>query len=542
MFSAGLRTAAPSLAGVSLAAVLLRSECGRRKAPACDGTLLSIRRDAHAANSCHAATYKENCRLLDLSAYNSVEVDVDRRIARAGASVTMEQLERACLERGFAPQVLPEFRGITVGGAVVGSSIESSSGRYGEFSETCEAVEVRLATGDVATLRNPDLEPPDTRADLFDALSGSYGSLCTVLRADVRLVPASSRVRLHYQRFPAGREGLSEAVDYLCEEAHRRQFAECLSYPNHHGHVVISGEFEEAGNDNGGEITPLDRPADPWFYEHVREARSGTSELVPAEAYAHRYERGAFWMARPEGEEVRGPFWRYPAACLLDVLSCRPDSWPEWAQPLVPDFRARLDAFWRTGFLYRALHAAPQAIIADNFLVTDIYVAPEKVPGLVALVRGGETGEAATRPFNLNTPIWLCPMRAPARPQPLSPHGQFGGERDAQGRPLVLIDVGLYGRVLDFRAAEAAQFLERWGLRNNSRKMHYSQNFYSEEQFWAAEQGGFSKPCYDELRRKYGADGRLVDLFTKVGNCSQSVEKSRSGIGYMAWSWLAWAT
>jgi len=186
-------------------------------------------------------------------------------------------------------------------------------------------------------------------------------------------------------------------------------------------------------------------------------------------------------------------------------------------------FRSWTDECWKTPFLFKMLKRAPQAIIADNFLITDIYTNPDLVESLV---------RAARAEYSLKTPIWLCPVRVPEHPQPLSPNGNHGAAVAASKQ--VLIDVGLYGRVADGRGVEAAKFFERWGLANNARKMFYSQNYYSETVFWRGPEM-FDRATYDELRAKYEAEGRLVDLYTKVGDSTKGVEESRVGVKYLAW-------
>jgi hypothetical protein len=54
------------------------------------------------------------------------------------------------------------------------------------------------------------------------------------------------------------------------------------------------------------------------------------------------------------------------------------------------------------------------------------------------------------------------------------------------------------------------------------RKMLYSQNFYTAEQFWGREGGSWGKGAmydkegYDQMRKKYNADKVLPDLYSKV--------------------------
>lgn len=427
----------------------------------------------------------------------------------------MEDLSAACLRKGMLPLVVPEFRKITVGGAVVGAGVESSSGRFGEFSEGCLSCKVRLGSGEVLTCSDAEHQ------DLFRALSGSYGSLATVLEVELRLQEAKPYVKLQYRWF----DDLSDACRFLASVATTSMFAEGLSYPiaksdqgqpdgtNHH--VVIFANWADEVDDSlaNRSTVSLTESHDPWFYEHVFNTRNSEADhidVLGTEAYLHRHERGAFWMARPEGDSS---IPLSPAGLVLWLLS--------------GPFRKQFDEYFKTPHLFKLLKLAPQAIIADNFLITDIYTDVDLVESLVHEVRGDSR-------FCIRTPIWLCPVRVPEGYQPFSPNGNWNFGAAAKGK--VLIDVGLYGRVQGDGGIDAAKFFEAWGLSNNSRKMLYSQNYYSAGEFWRPPVM-FCPRAYGQLRQKYKAEGRLVDLYDKVGDSTSSVADSRQGAKYWAW-WL----
>ena len=50
---------------------------------------------------------------------------------KVGAKTDFKSLTRFLLERGFVPPVVPEVDTVTVGGAIAGLVMESSSFRYG---------------------------------------------------------------------------------------------------------------------------------------------------------------------------------------------------------------------------------------------------------------------------------------------------------------------------------------------------------------------------------------------------------------------------
>ena len=138
-----------------------------------------------------------------------------------------------------------------------------------------------------------------------------------------------------------------------------------------------------------------------------------------------------------------------------------------------------------------------------------------------------------------STPLWLCPAKRIHRdiPQPFSPiHPSIDD---------ILIDVGIYGRLDDRKAAMYTRQLDIWSLRNNARKMVginscycriqycfdcffyqlYSQHSYSEDEFWAsdasalANSSAYDRRHYSRVRDKYEAlQGGLEDLYLKMVN------------------------
>ena len=91
-------------------------------------------------------------RKVDVSSLDRIlEIDVEARTCDAEPGVTFRDLVAATLPHGLAPAVVPELEGITIGGAVAGCSVESSSFRYGGFHDTCLEYEVMSGAGDVLT-------------------------------------------------------------------------------------------------------------------------------------------------------------------------------------------------------------------------------------------------------------------------------------------------------------------------------------------------------------------------------------------------------
>ena len=115
--------------------------------------------------------------------------------------IAYESLTAACLANGVMPAVVPQLKTITLGGAVAGVGIESSSHRYGLVHDTMLELEVLLGDGRVV-ICTADNE----HSDLFFGFPNSYGTLGYALRVKARTVPVKPYVRLEHRRFSDGQQ------------------------------------------------------------------------------------------------------------------------------------------------------------------------------------------------------------------------------------------------------------------------------------------------------------------------------------------------
>src|SRR6201999_2134239 len=133
---------------------------------------------------------------LDVSAFDHVlSVDPDARVAVVGGMTTYEALCDATLEYGLMPLVVPQLKTITLGGAVSGLGIESTSLRNGMPHESVLAMEILTGDGRVVTA-TADGE----HADLFAGFPNSYGTLGYALSLTIELEPVHPFV--HLRHFP----------------------------------------------------------------------------------------------------------------------------------------------------------------------------------------------------------------------------------------------------------------------------------------------------------------------------------------------------
>src|SRR6201996_2720668 len=166
---------------------------------------------------------------LDVSAFDHVlEVDPVRRTARVGGMTTYEDLCDATLAHQLMPLVVPQLKTITLGGAVTGLGIESTSLRNGMPHES--VTEMEILTGDGRVVRATD---DNEHAALFRGFPNSYGTLGYSLSLTIELEPVQPFVHLRHFRFGDAKACL-EAVREIAAEG---------SYQGHRGDFVDGTVF-----------------------------------------------------------------------------------------------------------------------------------------------------------------------------------------------------------------------------------------------------------------------------------------------------------
>lgn len=443
---------------------------------------LSLRNHPHPSNITRSPAYKAGASQLNINHFNRIlEIDpVGRRIV-VEPRVTMEQLAHVALEKGMMVPVIPEFKGITVGGAIMGGGLESASHRYGLFSDNCLAYEILLGDGTVVHAS------PEEHADLFYGIVGSYGSLGVLLAVELRLIPAKQWVKLKYRKFLS----ISEAMKYF-QRIHGAisapDFVEGVVFAPDHI-KIIEGSFLE----NPGEVQAtlsLDHTWSQWFYPHVKQQSDQFVEKIPLLEYLFRHDRGAFWIG------AYGTHWssipRYFLECRLKMPflakllpAFKPENFKGPQDP-GPFFRLLWGWAMSSHRLYSWLHSKSEAWVESHFIIQDFCIPSENVAPFVEKI----FKEIAI------FPLWLCPTPKTKKPQILSPHFL------PSSSPFI-VNVGVYGISPQKESPEnLVHQLEKWTQAAEGRKVLYSYSYYTPEEFWSI----YPKKEYENLRRLYHAD------------------------------------
>ena len=440
------------------------------------------------SNTTRYRDYKEKAQRLDISHLDRVlAVDPAKKTALVEPRICMHKLIMELLPYGLMPAVLPEFKGITVGGAINGCGGESSSHKIGLFHDICTEYECLLGNGDaiVATAQ--------AYSDLFHGLHGSYGSLALVMSAKISLVDAKPYVALRYIPFSAP----FEALQYSAKN-NKADFLEGIIFSKEHA-CVIEANLE---NTPSAEVVRLDRISSPWFYQHVRLKKDTFCETLPLVDYLFRYDKGAFWMGayilRPK---ILSDFLLQGACNIFEskLPWLNDKERKNYATVKDPSLFARCIAasLMKSQPLYRLLHKG-ENWVSNRFLIQDFTLPASKVCAF--------TEHLIT--YCPVFPLWICPVKNAPKSQFFAPN--------ALDEPMC-VNIGVYGIANSNKLAKTllAELEEKTG-EFQGRKWLYTNSEYSVDDFWSI----YSKDTYQMLRDKYHSNDVFIDIEKKIVNKS----------------------
>ena len=219
--------------------------------------------------------------LIDARGFNRVlAIDPERMTADVEGMTTYEVLVDETLRYGMLPAVVPQLKTITVGGAVSGLGIESSSFKFGLVHETVEQMEILLGDGRLMTCscrENPDL---------FFGFPNSYGTLGYALRLTVRLIPAKPHVHLVHTRF-SGPEAYFARVAEMCAQS-GADYLDGTIFSCDEMYLTEAGFVDEAPATS--DYTYMD-----IYYQSIQRKRE---DWLTAKDYIWRWDTDWFWCSK----------------------------------------------------------------------------------------------------------------------------------------------------------------------------------------------------------------------------------------------------
>ena len=169
--------------------------------------LLAVRGGGHNVAGTASA---EGGLVVDLSPMKDVEVDLERRTVRAGAGVTIGELDEETQKHGLAtPMGVVSETGIA--GLTLNGGLGHLRRKHGTSSDNLLSVDLVTADGRVLTASEEE------NADLFWAVRGGGGNFGVVTSFEYRLHPVGPEVMCAFVFYPGDRtrEVLRSAEEYV---------------------------------------------------------------------------------------------------------------------------------------------------------------------------------------------------------------------------------------------------------------------------------------------------------------------------------------
>jgi FAD/FMN-containing dehydrogenase len=403
---------------------------------------------------------------LDTSGLTDViSVDPDAKTADVAGMCTYEDLVAATLPCGLSPLVVPQLKTITLGGAVTGLGIESTSFRNGLPHESVLEMDVLTGSGELVTASR------DRHADLFRAFPNSYGTLGYSVRLRIELETVKPFVSLKHIRFHALADLVAEMDRIIDTGGYDGQPVDYLDG------VVFSADesYLCLGFQTGTPGPVSDYTGQDIYYRSIQHADGVKSDRLTIHDYLWRWDTDWFWCSRAFGAQN-------PTLRRL---------WPR--------------RYRRSSFYWKLIAYDQKFSIADRLearhgrpplerVVQDVEVPIERTAEFVSWFLGNVPIE----------PIWICPLRL----------------RDDGGWPLyplraghTYVNIGFWSSVpAGPTEGHTNRLIEAKVSDLDGHKSLYSDAFYGREEFDEL----YGGETYKTAKKTYDPDSRLLDLYTKA--------------------------
>ncbi len=394
---------------------------------------------------------------IDLRGFNEIiYIDREKQTADVGSRMTYDDFVKATLEEGYMPAIVPELKTITVGGAVTGIGVESSSFLEGLVHETLSEMDVLTADGNIVRCNENE------NSDLFFGFPNSYGSLGYATRLKVRIKPVKDFVRVRHIKYN-DMGSFFEGIERFCSND-EFDFVDGTAFNDKEMYITVGKFFDKVSDTS-------DYTGMKIYYKSIKDKEVDNLKVYD---YLWRWDTDWFWRSDTFG--VQNPLVR--------------SVWPK--SKLGSETYHKIMRFSHKHPLLEKFTSSGESVIQD---------AP------IPIENCSEFLEFLQSEIGIK-PIWICPIKKTDSENkwPLYPlqadtfHLNFGfwGKVKTLGKNN---GDNHYNRLVENKIGELG------GI-----KSLYSSSFYTEEEFWRIYDGD----AYSRLKSKYDPNGKFRGLYEKA--------------------------
>src|SRR5690625_2292980 len=403
---------------------------------------------------------------LDTSGLTGViGIDPETRTADVEGMCSYQDLVDATLPYGLAPLVVPQLKTITLGGAVSGLGIESTSFRNGLPHESVLEMDVLTGAGELLTVSR------DKHEDLFRACPNSYGTLGYTARLRIELEHVEPFVALRHIRFHSLDElfaSMDRIIDTGGLDGVPVDYLDGVVFSPSESYLCVGIQTDISG-------AVSDYTGRQIYYRSIQHGHGIKDDRLTVHDYLWRWDTDWFWCSRAFGAQ----------------------------RPLVRRLWPR--RYRRSSFYQKLIGYDRRFSIADRI---------EKRHGRPPRERVVQDVEVPLRHcrefldwFFAHVPIepvWLCPLRLRNEERwplyPIEPNRTY-------------VNVGFWSSV-PTGATEGAtnRLIEAKVSELDGHKSLYSDAYYTPAEFDEL----YGGETYRAVKQTYDPESRLLDLYAKA--------------------------
>ncbi|CAG9814997.1 unnamed protein product [Phaedon cochleariae] len=235
---------------------------------------------------------KDLCHRVNIDLFDILHLDTDNLTVRVEPMVTVGDITRYLIPKGYTLAVTLEISDATLGGLAMGTGMTTHSHKVGLYQENVSSYEVVLGDGSLVRASVEENE------DLYKALPWSHGSLGFLVALTVKIVKVKPYIKMTY--LPV--KGQKEYCDIIrlfsgdaSADYNTPDYLEATIY-DHDRAVIMTGDYSD--HDPTLPINHASRWYKPWFYKYAEGflQKGKHTELIPLREYLLRHDRAIFWV------------------------------------------------------------------------------------------------------------------------------------------------------------------------------------------------------------------------------------------------------
>lgn len=412
--------------------------------------------------------YKDRMYQIKIDLGDIIKIDMENKTVQVEPMVSIGNLNDFLIGKGWTLPIVPELDDLTIGGLVMGGGIESTSHKYGLFSNICRAYQLVLGDGSAVWCS------PAENEDLFLAVPFSYGTLGFLTCVDIDIIPYKPYIKLTYHNV----KSMDEAVEKFKEVTKDpdNDSVEGIMYSLDTG-VIMSGKFVHRVPPRT-KYNPLNRWYKPWFYTYVEtyldeeKQKVGNVEYIPTDDFYHRHNKAYYWLMGNSISFANNVLFRYLFG---------------WTMPI------RFSLLKWLGQRLTPPEAHAKLVLQDYILKLD------HLKETLAYIH------QETKVY----PIWLCPTKRPEA-------------YDAGGADDLYVDIGVYGDspIEGFNLHGTQRKLEQFTSERNGLVALYAETQLTFEEYKTMFREFLEK--YDKAREMYKCERAFPHVYEKISKLGRS--------------------